>query len=178
MKRLGGVAAAICAVTIGATPVRGQEPPGAPPPEQRRLDFLVGAWETTDTVLPVAGFTSGTAHGVIRYAWSVGRRWLVYDFQTTLPGLGAYVVHGAAAFDPRLGRYRAVVVNNLGDLLTYEGSWADDSTLVFDLTGGAPGRNARVSYVRSAAGEVRLTSERGTTSGAYEAYFVTRLHRR
>lgn len=148
------------------------------PSELARLDFLVGEWSSFDRMYPGPAGAGGTSQGTASYRWDVGGGWLLYDFRSTLPGLGPYAVHGGVAHDAAGGTYQAFAVNNLGNVLLYEGAWADDKALVFTLT--YPERQAatRVSYLKGPDGTVTMTSERPDADGGPERYFETVLSRR
>jgi hypothetical protein len=144
-------------------------------PAEQKLEFLVGSWISSDRTYPGATGPGGTSAGKASYAWGVGGRWLLYEFQTDLPGLGPYLVQGGVAYDEQTEKYKAYSVNNLGNLLLYEGIWESDTALVFTLIFPERQDDTRVSYHRLPDGTVRMTSERPSQSGDREMYFETLL---
>jgi hypothetical protein len=142
-----------------------------------KLDFLVGQWTSLDRTFPGPGGPGGTSQGTASYAWELGGKWLNYHFRTELPGLGPYEVQGGVAYEQETGKYRAYAVNNLGNLLIYEGSWENDQRLVFTLVYPLPQEDTRVSYTKGSSGTVRLTSERPRKGGGREIYFETVMSR-
>jgi hypothetical protein len=144
---------------------------------EKKLAFLIGDWTSSDRTYPGAQGPGGTSTGKASYVWGVGGRWLLYDFQTDLPGLGPYHVHGGVAYDEQTEKYKAYTVNNLGNLLLYEGAWESDTALVFTLTLPERQDDTRVSYHRLSDGTIRMTSERPSESGGREVYFETILQR-
>jgi hypothetical protein len=99
------------------TPTRSSTFSAAASPH-RGLEFLVGSWTTSDTIINPDGSILGTSIGEISYRSGVADAWPLFDFATTLPGIGPYRVHGASRWDAAGSVYRAVVLNNLGDALT------------------------------------------------------------
>jgi hypothetical protein len=146
-------------------------------PEETKLNFLVGSWSSSDRTFPGPGGPGGTSQGTATYAWELGGKWLNYRFRTLLPGLGGYEVHGGIAFENETSQYRAYAINNLGNLLVYDGSWETDQRLVFTLVYPQPQGDTRVSYTKDPSGSVRMTSERPRKEGGRETYFETVLSR-
>ena len=145
--------------------------------EEAKLDFLLGEWTSSDRTYPGPSGPGGASEGAASYRWEVGGKWLIYDFETNLPGLGPYAVRGGVAYDPVSRAYRAYSVNNLGKLLLYDGFWESDETLVFTLVYPQRQEDTRIAYTRNADGTVRMTSERPTQGGGREVYFETLLSR-
>jgi hypothetical protein len=146
-------------------------------PEGGLLDFLVGEWASVDRTYAVGGGSGGRSAGSASYEWGVGDKWLLYDFRTTLPGLGPYAVHGGVAYDPATEQYQAYAVNNHGKLLVYAGTWQDDDTLVFSLVYPEVEPNLCVSYFKGPDGTVLMKSERPDGKGGRQLYFETVLSR-
>lgn len=139
--------------------------------EEKKLDFFTGDWSNSGQVLPGPFGPGGPATGETSYHWDVGGKWLLYVSRLKLPGLGTYEVHGGVAFNSRAGRYDAYAVNNLGNLLVYEGEWTDDATLVFTRVHPKSTRKARVVYQKQPDGSIKMTSENAAEEGQYETHF-------
>jgi hypothetical protein len=69
-------------------------------PEEARLEFLVGEWVSSDRSYAGPNGPGGTSEGLASYRWEVGGKWLIYDFRSTIPGLGPYEVRGGVSHDP------------------------------------------------------------------------------
>jgi hypothetical protein len=147
------------------------------PPEEVKLDFLLGDWTSSDRTYPGPQGPGGESQGSASYRWEVGRSWLVYDFQTEIPGMGPYAVRGGAAYVPAQGKYVAYSVNSFGALLLYDGAWEAEDTLVFTLVYPRHHPDTRISYTMRPDGTVRMTSERPAEEGGRELYFETLLSR-
>jgi hypothetical protein len=141
------------------------------------LEFLAGTWTTADTMVAPTGATAATSTGSVTYRWGVGDQWLLWDYSTSVGRGVRYVVHGAAVWDSAQSRYRAVIVNNVGQLIQYQGRWTSDTVLTFNSVSETTGRPGRVSYLKSKSGSVRMTSEHLTAEGTPRPYFVTWLTR-
>lgn len=138
--------------------------------EEERLDFFVGDWSNTGSLLPGPFGPGGPVSGETGYHWGVGGRWLLYASRFELPGMGAYEVQGGVAYDSQAGRYDAYAVNSLGNLLVYEGEWTDDDTLAFLLVHPTPG-SARVVYRRLPGSGLEMLSETASEEGGFTPYF-------
>jgi len=145
-------------------------------PDETRLDCFVGEWTNTGTVFPGPFGPGGPVTGNTSYRWDLANRWLLYVSRLELPGLGSYEVRGGVTYNRQANRYDAYAINNLGSLLVYEGQWVDEATLVFTLVYPQP-RSARVTYQRQPDGTTVMTSDRTSTDGSLETYFVTNLTR-
>jgi len=144
-------------------------------PELSKLEFLIGDWRSTDRSYPAQGMEAGTSHGLAVYHWDLGRSWILYLFRTSLPGMGAYEVHGGFTYDPRVKLYKAFAANSLGLLMVYDGDWETEDKLVFSLIHPQVQPDTRVSYQKLADGKVQMRSERPAEGGGRELYFETFL---
>jgi len=145
--------------------------------EEERLSFFVGEWINSGHVSPGPFGPGGPVTGSTSYRWDVGGKWLLYVSRLQLPGLGGYEVHGGVAFNGRAGRYDAYAINNLGNLLVYEGEWTDDATLLFALVHPRSQGRARVVYHRVPDGSFKMTSENAPEEGDFAPYFETSFAR-
>ena len=141
--------------------------------EEERLEFFVGGWTNSGHVSPGPFGPGGPVAGDTSYRWAVGGKWLLYVSRLQLPGLEVYEVHGGVAFNSRAGRYDAYAINNLGNLLVYEGEWTDDATLLFSLVHPRSQGRARVVYNKSSDGSFTMTSENAPEEGDFAPYFET-----
>ena len=139
--------------------------------EEQLLDLLVGDWKNSGHVLPGPFGPGGPTSGETSYRWDVGDKWLLYVSRLELPGLGGYEVHGGVAFNSRVGKYDAYAINNLGNLLVYEGEWTDDATLAFTLVYPRSRDRARVVYRKLFDGSFKMTSENASEKGEFVPYF-------
>ena len=119
----------------------------------------------------------GATTGRTTYRWKVGGKWLVYTSHMDIPGMGEYVVHGGVAFNGQTAKYDAFAINNLGNLMVYEGMWTDRTTLVFTLIHPPPAGRSRVVYRILSEKSMHMSSERLAESGEFEAYFYTEMTR-
>jgi hypothetical protein len=94
-----------------------------------------------------------------------------------IPGMGSYEVHGGVTFNGRTGKYDAFAANSLGNLIIYEGTWTDRTTLVFTLTHPPPAGRSRVVYRTLADGSIHMSSQRMNEDGEWKAYFETEMRR-
>lgn len=138
--------------------------------EERMLEFFAGDWSNSGNVLPGPFGPGGSVTGETSYHWDVGGKWLLYTSRLELAGLGEYEVHGGVAFNGRKGKYDAYAINNLGNLLVYDGEWADDNTLVFTLVHPEPS-SARVIYQKLPDGSIKMLSENASEEGKFAPYF-------
>jgi hypothetical protein len=145
--------------------------------EEARLEFFVGDWTNAGHVAPGAFGPGGPTTGETRYRWDVGGKWLLYQSRLELPGLGGYEVHGGVAHNARTGKYDAYAVNNLGNLLVYEGVWTDERTLAFTLVHPPSDSSARVIYRKLPDGSFTMASETAAEDGEFVAYFQTDFRR-
>ncbi|MCJ7582558.1 MAG: DUF1579 family protein [Candidatus Aminicenantes bacterium] len=145
--------------------------------EEKKLEFFVGVWDNSGSVSPGPFGPGGPATGETRYNWDVGGKWLLYISRMELPGLGEYKVHGGVAFNSRIKKYDAFAINNLGNLLVYDGEWIDETTLVFTLVHPRPG-SARVIYKKLYNGSIWMISENATEEGKFVPYFEANFVRR
>jgi len=141
-----------------------------------RLQFFVGDWTNAGHVAPGAFGPGGPTTGETRYRWDVGGKWLQYQSQMELPGLGAYELHGGVTYNARTGMYDAYAVNSLGNLLVYEGAWSDETTLAFTLVHPPSDTPSRVVY-RKLPDAFTMASETATEDGEFVAYFHTDFRR-
>jgi hypothetical protein len=141
--------------------------------EEDTLDFFVGDWKNSGHVLPGPFGLGGPTTGETSYRWDVGGKWLLYISRLELPGLGGYEVHGGVAFNSRVGKYDAYAINNLGNLLVYEGEWTDDATLVFTLVHPKSRGSARVVYRKLSDGSFKMISENASEEGKFVPYSET-----
>ncbi len=145
--------------------------------EEGLLEFFVGDWNNSGHTPPGPFGPGGPTRGQTSYNWAVGGKWLLYISRLELPGLGSYEVHGGVAFNSRAGKYDAYAINNLGNLLVYEGEWTDSATLVFTLVyPGSRGR-ARVVYRKLPDGSFTMSSENASEGGEFVPYFETHFDR-
>jgi hypothetical protein len=145
--------------------------------DEERLSFFVGDWINSGHVSPGPFGPGGPVTGGTSYHWDVGGRWLLYVSRLQLPGLEGYEVHGGVAFNSRAGKYDAYAINNLGNLLVYEGEWTDDAILVFSLVHPRSEGRARVVYRKLPAGSFTMTSESAPEKGEFVPYFETTFDR-
>jgi len=139
----------------------------------RKLDFLEGHWDNTGNISPGQFGPGGAVSGSTVYRWDIGNVWLVYKSVLKLPGLATYVVSGGFSYDSGRSSYLAYAANSIGSLMTYEGSWKSDSSLVFLQAFPEPGGLARIRYRKLDDGTVQMLSDRKTKGGGFETYFVT-----
>ena len=144
--------------------------------EEGMIEFFVGDWNNSGNVLPGSFGPGGPTTGETSYHWDVGGKWLLYVSRLELPGLGEYEVHGGVAFNSRVGKYDAYAINNLGNLLVYEGEWVDDATLIFTLVHPKAG-SARVIYQKLSDGSIKMLSENASEEGKFVPYFETNFVR-
>jgi hypothetical protein len=145
--------------------------------EEERLEFFVGEWTNSGHVSPGPFGPGGLVTGGTSYRWDVGGKWLLYVSRLQLPGLGGYEVHGGVAFNARAGKYDAYAINNLGNLLVYEGEWTDDATLVFTLAHPQSRGRSRVVYRKLPDGSFQMTSESASEEGEFVFYYETSFAR-
>jgi hypothetical protein len=145
--------------------------------EEERLVFFVGDWLNSGHVSPGPFGPGGSVSGSTSYHWDVGGKWLLYVSRLQLPGLGAYEVQGGVAFNAGAAKYDAYAINNLGNLLVYEGEWTDDATLVFSLVHPRSQGRARVVYRKLPDGAFTMTSESAPEEGDFVPYFETSFAR-
>jgi hypothetical protein len=141
----------------------------------QRLAFLEGSWVNTGNVAAGPFGPGGEISGCSVYRWDLGKAWLTYKSELDLPGFGAYEVSGGFSFDVKRTCYIAFAANSMGNLLTYDGHWENDSSLIFLQVFPLPGGLARVRYLRSEDGTVRMFSEKRSEAGDFEAYFETTM---
>ena len=141
--------------------------------EEEMLDFFVGKWKNSGHVMPGSFGPGGPAAGETSYHWDVGGKWLLYISRLELPGMGEYEVHGGVAFNSQVGKYDAYAINNLGNLMVYEGEWTDDATLVFSLIHPKSEVRARVVYRKLPDGAFTMASENESQEGKFVPYFET-----
>lgn len=141
--------------------------------EEDMLDFFVGDWSNFGHVSPGPFGPGGSTTGETSYRWDVGDKWLLYVSHLELPGLGRYEVQGGVAFNSRVGKYDAYAINNLGNLLVYEGEWTDDAALVFTLVHPKSRGSARVIYRKLSDGSFKMISESASEEGKFVPYFET-----
>lgn len=143
--------------------------------ELSRLDFLCGEWDSTDySYSQPCGETTLSA-GTASYHWDLRGKWLLYKFQTQLPGIGNYQVHGGFTYDSSSGKYKGFAINSLGLLMVYDGAWVSEAIIVFSLVYPQLQPDVRVSYTLHTGGKVQMTSERPAANGGREIYFETFL---
>lgn len=141
------------------------------------LEFLVGEWRNTGQVPQGAFGPGGLVEGKTIFHWGVGNEWLLYLSRLLLPGLGEYEVQGGFNFDPETTKYQAFAVNNLGNMMIYDGEWVDEHTLVFTLINPGSEGSGRVLYIKQAQGSVIMRSEHKTENGVFAVYFETTMQR-
>jgi len=141
--------------------------------EEEMFGFFVGDWNNSGYVSPGPFGPGDPVTGKTSYHWDVGGKWLLYISRLELPGLGDYKVHGGVAYNDRVGKYDAYAINNLGNLLVYEGEWTDDATLVFTLIHPQSQRRARIVYRVKSDGRFQMTSENESEEGEFVPYFET-----
>jgi len=166
-----------CGTLVGLAAMAAEDAESTRPPEEAKLDFLLGEWTSSDQTHPGPQGPGGSSEGTASYRWEVGGAWLVYDFQTEIPGMGSYAVRGGVAYVPAELKYVSYAVNSGGALLLYDGAWESENTLVFTLVYPRRDADTRVSYTRRNDGTVRMTSERPAKEGGRELYFETLLSR-
>ena len=142
-----------------------------------KLAFFVGDWQDAGHTMPGPFGPGGPTTGHTTYRWQVGGKWLVYTSHMDIPGLGEYVVHGGVAPKGQGKEYGAFAVNNLGNLIVYEGAWTDHTTLTFTQVHPPPAGRARVVYRILGDDAMAMASKRMTESGEFEAYFETEMTR-
>ena len=140
--------------------------------EGEKLEFFVGDWRNLGTMSPGSFGPGGPVTGRTSYHWGLSGKWLLYESRLVLPGSVDYEVHGGVAFNVRAGNYDAYAINNLGNLLVYEGAWTDETTLAFTLVHPSSG-GARVIYRKLADGSFRMISENASEDGEFVPYFET-----
>jgi hypothetical protein len=143
--------------------------------ELSRLDFLCGEWRSTDYSYSEPGGEAVLSTGSASYEWDVGGKWLLYKFQTQLPEIGIYNVHGGFTYESSSGKYKAFAVNSLGLLMVYDGAWESEAKIVFSLVYPQFQPDVRVSYTLHPGGKVQMISERPAVNGGREIYFETFL---
>jgi len=143
--------------------------------ELSRLEFLCGEWCSTDYSYSQPGGEAALSAGTASYHWDVGGKWLLYKFQTLLPEIGNYEVHGGFTYESSSGRYKAFAVNSLELLMVYDGAWESDVKIVFSLVHPQVQPDVRVSYTQHPGGKIQMTSERPAANGGREIYFETFL---
>jgi hypothetical protein len=141
--------------------------------EEEMLEFLIGKWNNAGHMSPGPLGPGGPVTGSTSYRWGLGGKWLLYISCLQLPGLGGYEVHGGVTFNSRAGRHDAYAINNLGNLLVYEGEWTDDATLLFSLVHPRSQGRARVVYRKLPDGSFTMTSENAPEEGDFVPYFET-----
>lgn len=139
--------------------------------EEKMLEFFVGEWNNSGRMSPGPFGSGGSVTGGTSYHWAVSDKWLLYISRLELPGLGSYEVHGGVAFNSQTTKYDAYAINNLGNLLVYEGEWTDKATLVFMLVHPPPRDRARVVYHKLSDGSFEMTSENVSEKGEFVPYF-------
>ena len=135
-------------------------------PDEERLAFFVGDWDNSGRALPGPTGPGGPVSGSTSYRWGNGGKWLLYTSRLNLPVVGAYEVHGGVIWNSHRGKYDAYAANSLGNLMVYEGEWADDATLVLTLVHPKPGA-ARVVYRKLPDGVFGMTSENVSADGEF-----------
>lgn len=141
----------------------------------QKLTFLEGSWVNAGNVTAGPFGPGGAISGNSYYSWNINNTWLLYRSELNLPGSGAYEVTGGISFDPRRSCYIAFAANSMGNLLTYDGSWEDNSSLVLLQVFPLPGGSSRVRYQKSDDGTIWMFSDRKSEAGDFETYFETTM---
>jgi len=139
--------------------------------EEEMLEFFIGDWSNSGHVSPGPFGPGGPTTGKTSYHWDMRGKWLLYVSRLELLAMEGYEVHGGVAFNGRVGKYDAYVINSLGNLLVYQGEWTDDATLVFTLVYPKSQRRARVVYRKLPAGSFKMTAENASEEGKFVPYF-------
>ncbi len=159
-------------------PPQGQQGQGRPGPEDRRLAFLVGAWEEK---VKYPGERSekdeeGTGHW---FARAMMGRFLQFNYEGTGPQ-GPYHAFGVMSYDRETQIYRLLWFDDSGDVGDYRGNFIDNNTLTLEHRGKVEGRDfrERISYTRISPTEVRTKIEQAWEAGEYRIYLEAQATRR
>lgn len=139
--------------------------------EEEMIEFFIGDWSNSGHVSPGPFGPGGPTTGKTSYYWDMRGKWLLYVGRLELLAMEGYEVHGGVAFNGRVGKYDAYVINSLGNLLVYQGEWTDDAALVFTLVYPKSQRRARVVYRKLPAGSFKMTAENASEEGKFVPYF-------
>lgn len=113
--------------------------------------------------------------GSTRYLWDMDDRWLLFESRLQLPNMPDYEVRGGVSFIADKGSYIAFAYNNMQSLISYDGYWQDNATLVFESTHPGARAQARIIYVIHPDGSITMQSQKRLDSGEYNTYFSTRM---
>jgi hypothetical protein len=94
----------------------------APPPELKKLDFLVGTWKVQGELKSASPSPGGKFSFLNRYAWMSGRYFLVLH-STTTGALGNATGSSYYGYSPQDKTYTYDAFNSLGQASTQKGRW-------------------------------------------------------
>ena len=141
----------------------------------QKLTFLEGSWVNTGNVGAGPFGPGGEISGGTVYSWNINNTWLMYKSELILPGFGEYEVTGGVSFDSKRSCYIAFAANSMGNLLIYDGSWEDNSSLVLMQVFPLPSGLTRVRYQKSDDNTIWMFSDRKSETGSFQTYFETTL---
>jgi hypothetical protein len=150
-------------------PAAGQQMPQNPRigPELRRLAFFLGVWEEKVTY-PGAEEKNGTGRWVGRPALG---NFLMINYEGSGPE-GNYRALGMLGWDREEQTYRLWWFDDGGGVGEYRGSFAGENALTLEHHGKVDGRDfrERITYTRSAPGELRTKIEQAWGTAEYKTY--------
>ncbi len=97
---------------------------------QKKLDFLVGTWETEHTI-PSGEGKPTVVKGEATIEWVLGGAWLRHEFRADFPGRGKVAMANMMNYSPDRKAYNFYMFDHFGgEAGTFYGHWADKNTLV------------------------------------------------
>jgi Protein of unknown function (DUF1579) len=141
----------------GDSPVPAQ--PATPSAETRRLDALVGRWQSEGRTVAGPAEPAVTIKGTDTYEWLAGGFFLVHRVDVRMDGERVELIEMIGPHDPAAGTYPMRSFDNQGNFLTMTARVDDDGVWTFTgdseratLTVGADGTTMTARWERSEDG--------------------------
>ena len=97
---------------------------------QKKLDFMVGTWETEHTIPSREGEPT-TVKGDATIEWVLQGSWLRHEFHAEFPGRGEVAMASMMNYSPDRKAYNFYMFDHFGgEAGTFYGDWVDKKTLV------------------------------------------------
>jgi Protein of unknown function (DUF1579) len=106
-------------------------PPAGPAPETRRLDVLVGRWNSEGRTVPSPSEPAITISGTDTYEWMAGGFFLVHRVDVRMDGEQVEVIEMIGPYDPSDHSYPMRSFDNQGNFATMTARVRDDGVWTF-----------------------------------------------
>ena len=98
--------------------------------QHEKLNFLVGAWNTSHTV-PAGDGETTIVLGKAVIEWVVGKSWLRHEFEAEFPGRGRVFMTTMMNYSPTKKMYNFYMFDHFGgEAGQFYGDWGDSTEIV------------------------------------------------